>query len=298
VEGSNAVNVIRFGWVTLLLVANLASAADEAYAAEILQWRKNFDADVRNGGWLTGIGNFEISLGTSTLGSGPRSTMRLPPLHAAKSIGKLIRHGNIVTFGPSRGIRAQIDGHAISKPQILSMNSGVGRVRVGSIEFRVRPFADRLYVFVDDLENPAVVAFAGNQWFPIDDSYRVSAKFVPYDKPAETRIPLTHIEWKQPMTSTGDVVFTLGGQNVRLKSFVDGDKLFIMFTDPTNGQDTYGGGRFIYAPLPKDGATTVDFNKAFNPYCSVNQYVYCPIPPAENRLDYRVAAGEQFQGHE
>lgn len=100
------------------------------------------------------------------------------------------------------------------------------------------------------------------------------------------------------MTSTGDVVFTLGGQSIRLKSFIDGDNLFIMFTDPTNGKDTYGGGRFIYAPLPKDGTTIVDFNKAFTPYCSVNMYVYCPIPPAENRLDLRVAAGEQFQGHE
>jgi uncharacterized protein (DUF1684 family) len=113
-------------------------------------------------------------------------------------------------------------------------------------------------------------------------------------QPEETRVPLTHIEWKQPMTSTGDVVFTLGGQKIRLKSFVDGDNLFIMFSDLTNGQDTYGGGRFIYAPLPKDGATTVDFNKSFNPYCSLNQYVNCPIPPPENRVDYRVAAGEQF----
>jgi uncharacterized protein len=292
------VNVVRFGWVTLLLVASISSAADEAYTAEILQWRQNFDADVRNGRWLTGIGNFEIPPGTSTLGSSPKSTMRLPSLHAAKSIGKLIRLGNVVKFGPSRGIRVKVDGHAISKLQILSMKSGLGRVRVGSIEFRVRPYADGLYVFVDDLENPAVAEFTGNKWFPIDDSYRVSAKFVRYEQPAETRIPLTNIEWKQPMTSTGDVVFTLGGQNYRLKSFVDGDNLFIMFTDLTNGQDTYGGGRFIYAPLPKDGTTTVDFNKAFNPYCSVNQYVYCPIPPPENRLDNRVAAGEQFQGHE
>ena len=89
-------NVVRFGWVTLLLVASISSATDEAYTAEILQWRQNFDADVRNGRWLTGIGNFEIPPGTSTLGSSPKSTMRLPPLHAAKSIGKLIGRGNVV----------------------------------------------------------------------------------------------------------------------------------------------------------------------------------------------------------
>jgi hypothetical protein len=45
------VNVGRFGWVTLLLVASISSATDEAYTTEILQWRQNFDADVRNGRW-------------------------------------------------------------------------------------------------------------------------------------------------------------------------------------------------------------------------------------------------------
>jgi uncharacterized protein (DUF1684 family) len=109
---------------------------------------------------------------------------------------------------------------------------------------------------------------------------------------------MTHLEWKKPMTSTGDVVFSYGGQTFRLKSFIDGDDLLIMFSDLTNGLETYGGGRFIEAPLPKDSATIVDFNKAFNPYCTLNQFVYCPIPPPENRLSIRVAAGEQFQGHE
>ena len=292
-------NVVKVGWVAvLLLVADLSRAADEAYTAEIQKWRQEFDADVRNGNWLTGIGNFEIPLGTSTLGSSPTSTMRLPPLHAAKSIGKLTRRGDVVEFGPSRDIHATIDGHEVAKPTILSMKSGVGKGQVGSIEFRVRPYADRIYLFVDDLKNPSVEKFTGNQWFPIDDSYRVSATFVPYDKPREARVPLTHIEWKKPMTSTGDVVFTLGDQTIRLKSFIDEENLFIMFTDLTNGHDTYAGGRFIYAPLPKDGTTIVDFSKSFNPYCSLNEYVYCPIPPPENRIDYRVAAGEQFQSHE
>jgi uncharacterized protein (DUF1684 family) len=291
-------NVIRFGWLTALLVAHFATAADEAYTAEIQKWRQDFDADVSNGGWLTGIGNFEIPIGTSSLGSNQKSTMRLPPLHAAKSIGKLVREGSVVQFIPSQGIQAKIDGHMTSKPAILSMKSGAGRVRVGSLEFRVRPYADTLYLFVDDLRSPTIAEFTGNKWFPVEDSYRVPAKFIPYESPKETRVPLTHTEWKQPMTSTGDVVFTLGGTLIRLKSFVDGDNLFIMFSDQTNGQETYGGGRFIDAPLPKDGTTIVDFNKAFNPYCSLNQYVYCPIPPAENRIEYRVAAGEQFQNHQ
>jgi len=282
----------------LLLAARLSIATNETYSDDIQKWRQDFDADVRNDKWLTGIGNFQIPLGTSTLGNNQKSTMRLPRLHTVNSIGKLIRRGDVVKFIPARGIHAKVDGRAISKPTTLSMKSGAGRVRVGSIEFRVRPYADSIYLFVDDLENPSVAAFVGNKWFPIDDAYRVSATFIQYERPTETRVPLTHIEWKKPMTSTGDVVFTLGGQNIRLKTFLDGDNLFIMFSDLTNGHDSYGGGRFIEAPLPQDGKTIVDFNKAFNPYCSLNEYVNCPVPPPENRIDYRVAAGEQFQNHE
>jgi uncharacterized protein (DUF1684 family) len=291
-------NRVRVACFTLLFFAHLSHAANDAYIAEIEKWRQDFDVDVRKDGWLTGVGNFEIPPGTSTLGSGRDSTMRLPAVHSPESIGKLVRRGDVVTFIASRGIQATLDGHPLSKPTILSMKTGVGRVQVGSIKFRVRPFADAVYLFVEDMENPDIAAFAGSEWFPIDDAYRVTATFVPYEAPAETRVPLTHIEWTRPMTSTGDVVFTLADQKVRLKTFTDEEGLFIMFSDLTNGHDTYGGGRFVYAPLPKDGSTIIDFNKAFNPYCSLSKYVYCPIPPAENRLDYRLAAGEQFHGHE
>jgi len=81
---------------------------------------------------------------------------------------------------------------------------------------------------------------------------------------------------------------------VRLKTFLDEDHLFVMFADSTNGRETYGGGRFLNAPLPKDGATTLDFNKAFNPYCSVNDNVLCPVVPATSRLSVRIVAGEKY----
>jgi hypothetical protein len=47
-----------------------------------------------------------------------------------------------------------------------------------------------------------------------------------------------------------------------------------------------------------NGATLLDFKKTFNPYCSINTYVMCPIRLCENRLDFRVTAGETYSGHE
>jgi hypothetical protein len=45
--------------------------------------------------------------------------------------------------------------------------------------------------------------------------------------------------------------------------------------------------------MPKDGELTVDFNKAYNPPCAFNDYSTCPLPPAQNRLDLPVRAGEK-----
>ncbi len=71
--------------------------------------------------------------------------------------------------------------------------------------------------------------------------------------------------------------------------------LFVPFTDPGNGHNTYGGGRYLDVPQPAPAAAeiTLDFNRAYNPYCAYNNGYSCPVPPAENRLTVAVPAGEK-----
>ena len=114
-------------------------------------------------------------------------------------------------------------------------------------EFRVREIGDVYYLFIDDLKNhPRLRISTGNSWFAIDDSYRVPARFVAYEEPEEVRIPMTHIEWKKPMQSTGDVVFTLGGPRGTLEIVYLRYQLNWLpscsQTKPT-ATETYGGGR-------------------------------------------------------
>jgi uncharacterized protein (DUF1684 family) len=72
-------------------------------------------------------------------------------------------------------------------------------------------------------------------------------------------------------------------------------KLFVPFTDKTNGFETYGGGRFIDLPMPGTNAAgiEIDFNKAYNPFCAYNSEYNCPVPPAENRLQIKIPVGEK-----
>ena len=95
--------------------------------------------------------------------------------------------------------------------------------------------------------------------------------------------------------SPGALEFTKDGRAWRLDTVLEqaGDQqLFIMFADTTSGQETYGGGRFLDIPLPVAGSAVVDFNKAYNPPCALNDFATCPLPPPQNRLKLRIDAGE------
>lgn len=72
-----------------------------------------------------------------------------------------------------------------------------------------------------------------------------------------------------------------------------GPSLFIPFRDQTSGQETYGSGRYIDLAENTSGIYTLDFNRAYNPYCAYNDTYSCPLPPAENTLAVPIRAGEK-----
>jgi uncharacterized protein (DUF1684 family) len=75
--------------------------------------------------------------------------------------------------------------------------------------------------------------------------------------------------------------------------------VFLPFRDATNGDITYGGGRYLLdtakgADLGStgEGALILDFNFAYNPSCHYDPMWTCPLASPANRLATRVTAGE------
>jgi uncharacterized protein len=69
----------------------------------------------------------------------------------------------------------------------------------------------------------------------------------------------------------------------------------IWFTDQTTGKETYGVGRYLdfeYNEDP-DFVYTIDFNKAYNPYCAYTKLYTCPVPRKEDYIDMSIEAGEK-----
>ena len=152
-------------------------------------------------------------------------------------------------------------------------------------------------------ESALLKSFTGLGWFPIDPAYRVVARFAPFDAPKPVEVPNILGDLER-YTSPGMLTFTLNGQQCVLQPFQVGrgesSRFFIVFKDLTSGKETYGAARFVNASLPKEGATIIDFNRAFNPPCAYNPFTTCPLPLPSNRLSVRILAGErkyQAPGH-
>jgi len=141
--------------------------------------------------------------------------------------------------------------------------------------------------------------FTSLDFFPIDSSYKVKAKFIrtPNEKPFE--MPTTKSR-KAIEVKYGELHFTLHGLPLKLNVYQSQelklkpeykDYLFLPFTDLSNGKETYHGGRYIDLKLPVGDTLIIDFNKAYNPYCAYSDRYSCPIPPKENNLTIKILAG-------
>lgn len=80
-----------------------------------------------------------------------------------------------------------------------------------------------------------------------------------------------------------------GEENMETEGFED--YLFLPFLDATNGESTYGGGRYIDMKIPDGDSIEIDFNSAYNPYCVYNEKYSCPIVPRVNYLPIQINAG-------
>jgi uncharacterized protein len=69
----------------------------------------------------------------------------------------------------------------------------------------------------------------------------------------------------------------------------------VWFTDQTTGDETYGVGRYLDFELNDhpEFVYTIDFNKAYNPYCAYSSLFTCPIPRVEDYIDMAIEAGEK-----
>jgi len=251
------------------------------HTAEIEAWRQRRAASLTSdAGWLTVTGLFWLKEGPNRFGSDASNEIVLPATAPA--------HAGIFEFHSGK-VLLTMDGrtHPMASDE---------QVTIGPLTMFVIERGGRYAIRLRDKKSQYRRDFSGLHYFPIRESYRVTAKWV-----AELRkIPVTNVlGMTEPMESPGYAVFQVGGQECKLYPVIeepDAKELFYIFRDQTSAHETYGAGRFLYSEMPKDGSVVLDFNKAYNPPCAFTPYATCPLPPKENRLSVRIEAGELKYG--
>jgi len=164
--------------------------------------------------------------------------------------------------------------------------------------------AEKDIEFKDSLKSPLkkqeIADFENLNYFAPDTNFKVTAKFTKNIGPAFEMT--TSSGMLKKFRKFGTLSFQIEGKSLELNVYQNlklmtnplyRDYAFIPFTDLTNGEETYGGGRYIEAKLPNSDSFVLDFNYCFNPYCHYTTGYNCPIPPIENFLDIRIEAGEK-----
>ena len=176
---------------------------------------------------------------------------------------------------------------------------------------REKDYIDSIQAFRDHYVSEHEVVKGADQkfieFFPIDPSYKIKAKFERIANGSWFQMNTTG-KAKHTYRKYGKLRFSVLGKSLSLfvyqsQSLMNNQEyhnyLFIPFTDATSGVDSYGGGRYLDYTIEdiKKNTLELDFNKAYNPYCAYAGGYNCPIPPKENDLAEPIRAGEKNFGH-
>lgn len=144
------------------------------------------------------------------------------------------------------------------------------------------------------------IDFNGINYFDVDPHFVFKSKIYEYDEKKNIPIFGTKGEERSAIRF-GYLSFKKDKKNHRLNLYAnigqDSTVYYsIWFTDKTTNNESYGVGRYLSFELKpnKDHLYTIDFNKAFNPYCAYSPEYSCAIPSKDDYLDLAITAGEKI----
>ncbi len=248
-------------------------------------------------GWLNLSGLFWLKEGKNSIGGAATNDCIFPAEHSKPFMGNVVlKSGKVTLENVPKDVQILSKGMKFEGGLVFSEESEALVLSHQSLRWFIIKRGEKYAIRLRDLESEYVKNFKGIDYFPIQASWRLRAKFVPTQGKKLRIIDVTGRAYEEE--SPGKVVFQVDGKEFALAATKEGNELFIVFGDLTNKQETYGGGRFIYVDLPTSGDEVIlDFNKAYNPPCTFTPYATCPLPVAENKLTIQIPAGEKYTAH-
>jgi len=200
------------------------SAAEDTYTASIQEFRRNHEAQLKaETGWLTIAGLYFLSQPTTTFGSDPLNDFVLPAGAPNQAGSFEVRNGK-VSVKAAPGVTFQLGDKTVTSADLRSDAGGTpDRIGLNNLQLWVHMSGSRMSIRLRDKNSRLLKEFTGTRWFPINDTYRVEAQYVPYDKPKIIPVPniLGDID---NMPVPGAVTFTLNGETLKMEPVTEAGK--------------------------------------------------------------------------
>lgn len=276
----------------LTLASSCETPPDPAYVDKLMKWRSDRTDFLKSEeGFINLAGLYWFNEGMNTLGSAETSDVILPADFPAQ-LANIEWSADLAIISQVTDKQLLIDGKQATQDTIY----GKGKPKAlswGSYRFYVIKRADKLGLRVKNYDHTRLKEALDIPYYPIDEDWVIEGKFDAYNPP-KTLMIQNIVGLTYPVKCPGRLVFEIAGETYSLDPSMDGDQFYITFGDETNGEETYGAGRYLYAnPPDENGNVILDFNKAYNPPCAFTEYATCPLPPSQNRLAFSLTAGEK-----
>jgi uncharacterized protein (DUF1684 family) len=270
---------------------------DPSYIQEVNQWHQRRIASLtRPDGWLSLTGLFWLKQGNNRFGGSPDNDIQFPGKNLPKRMGMFQLEDSLVYLKIADGVAVTHQDQVVSNLKLDSHIRGESTtLHYGSLQWYIIKRGDRFAVRLKDSLSTNRQNFRGIERYPVNSEWRISARFEPYESPRTIEIP-NELGTVNSEPSPGKLLFTVHGKQYTLDPIAESEdkRWFLIFGDETNGEETYGAGRYIYIDAPDStGKAIIDFNKSYNPPCAFSPYATCPLPPSQNFLELRITAGEK-----
>jgi len=276
----------------------MATKKQLEYENNILLWRaKKYEGLIRENGWLALAGLFWLHEGRNLIGSNPMCEVILPE-RAPTFLGVVELKGKVTRFQVAEGVPVKVNGRSVQKAVLKSAQEAKPSFITWHEHLRlvVHEHAGKPGIRIwDNLrEQRSLVPL---KWFPINKDFRISARYKRYPNSQQTPSEDTFGEIVDDRID-GYVTFKFMDIPYKLDVTETKDhKLFIKFRDETSNKETYPPSRYYYTePVAKNGQVMLDFNYSYSPPCAFTEYATCIFAPPQNKLPFRVEAGEIYRG--
>ena len=287
--------VVVFLLVSLMSVPAIASEESNPYQ----QWKSDRVERLKAPyGWLSLVGFEWLSVGENSIGAAADNDIQLD--HGPEHLGHLIMTSDhAMFFVPKIDSGLKINGEPATDETPVYADTHEQETTVFTVDtfqFYVVE-RGRMAFRIKDSQADTRLNFTAIDYFPEQPEMRIDANFIPYE-PAKIIPTVNVMGVLSNEESPGRLEFEINGEAYSLDAFDSDGAYFMVFADKTNGQSTYGPGRFLYTDgkVNEQGKVRIDFNKAYNPPCAFTAYSTCTLPPLQNRMAVEITAGEKKYG--